>query len=429
MIDLNKNREYIQSYIDLRNSHTKELSTKVITVESTIAWFDSDKCGAIHCVVEGGKVVAAVIVHKRREVTVFSDKKGLGDELLSEAETMAFDLGMPELWAKTNNYSTKLFSRNGYKKEGDVYCKSIHHNGVYGMRAGAEEFPLMVVLSFVFVCNSKCPNCPYNNSDIRKKYTNALYFPVDLFKKIADECGQYNSVIRLSGGGEPFLHKHISELTKYATDKGCKVSIITNGSVDVSGVVDIADMIEFSVDAGNEKEYSVARPGLNWKFLNNNIETAFKTRKRTKLICSIINQKGIDIEAARKHWDYLDAIQIRKFLTWGYNENNSANEMPYLPLEERIPCPCLFERTSIDTMGNVTYCPEDIGYENKFDNVTEKSIKEIWQGDTLKKARELHLNRMGDRLKFCGECEDWKYRTWTFNYWKLRENASNNITT
>jgi radical SAM protein with 4Fe4S-binding SPASM domain len=429
MIDLNKNRKYIQSYIDLRNKYTEELKTKVITVESTVDWFDSDKHGAIHCEIEDNRVVAAVIVHYRQEVTVFSDKKGLGDKLLAEAETMAFELGMVNLWAKVNKNSRKLFLRNGYKKEGELYSKNLHYSDKYGLRDGAKDFPMMVVLSFVFVCNSRCPNCPYNNSDIRKTYKDALYFPIDLFGKIADECGQYGSVLRLSGGGEPFLHKHIVELTKYATDKGCKVSIITNGSVDVSGVLDIADMIEFSVDAGNQEEYSIARPGLDWGFLNTNIETALKTRKTTKLICSIINQKGINVEAAKNYWEYLDAVQIRKFLTWGYNKDNSANDIPYLPPEERIPCPCLFERTSIDTRGDVTFCPEDIGYKYKFDNVRNKSIKEIWHCKTLEDARRLHLNKQGDKLPPCGHCADWMYRTWNFNYWKLREHASSNITT
>jgi radical SAM protein with 4Fe4S-binding SPASM domain len=381
--------------------------------------------------VENEKVVSAVIVHKRGEVTVFSDKKGVGDKLLAEAENMAFELGKVELWAKIkdeNTASVRLFLRNGYKPDKGIYKKAIHFDEKYGMREGAKEFPMMVVLSFVYACNSRCPNCPYNNSDIRKAYEDAVYMPVDLFRKIADECGPYGSVLRLSGGGEPFLHKDIVGLTRYATDKGCKVSIITNGSVDVSGVLDIADMLEFSVDAGNENEYKTARPGLDWKFLNKNIEGAFQRRKKTKLICSIINQKGIAVEAAKEHWKYLDAVQIRKYLTWGYNKDNSANDAPYLPPEQRIPCPCLFERISIDTRGDVTYCPEDIGFKHKFDNIKTKSIKEVWHGDVLKHARELHLGRRGDELAPCRVCSDWKYRTWNFSYWKLRENASNNIT-
>jgi len=40
---------------------------------------------------------------------------------------------------------------------------------------------MMCVLSFVYVCNAKCPNCPYNNSTIRNAYKDALYMPEALF--------------------------------------------------------------------------------------------------------------------------------------------------------------------------------------------------------------------------------------------------------
>jgi hypothetical protein len=30
----------------------------------------------------------------------------------------------------------------------------------YGLRAGAEEFPMMVVISIIYPCNFGCPNCP-----------------------------------------------------------------------------------------------------------------------------------------------------------------------------------------------------------------------------------------------------------------------------
>ena len=35
---------------------------------------------------------------------------------------------------------------------------------VYGLRKGAEEFPLMVVLSIIYPCNFGCPNCPYTDA-------------------------------------------------------------------------------------------------------------------------------------------------------------------------------------------------------------------------------------------------------------------------
>ncbi len=62
----------------------------------------------------------------------------------------------------------------------------------YGLRPGAEEFPLMVVMSIIYPCNFGCPMCPYTdgNSDIRKFYRerDGELFPVELWKSIADEA-------------------------------------------------------------------------------------------------------------------------------------------------------------------------------------------------------------------------------------------------
>ena len=73
-----------------------------------------------------------------------------------------------------------------------------HTQPQYGLRPEAERFPMMVVLSFVYVCNAGCPNCPYNNSDIRKQYGDALYMPDELFKKIADEFLKSSAASKLN---------------------------------------------------------------------------------------------------------------------------------------------------------------------------------------------------------------------------------------
>lgn len=297
---------------------------------------------------------------------------------------------------------------------------------MHKIKEGAEDFPLMIVLSFTYVCNASCPNCPYNNSTIRSKYKNAAMMPAEVFKKIADEAGPYGAVLRLSGGGEPFLHKQIAELTRYATDKGCKVSIITNGSRSVMDVLDVADMIEFSVDAGTKADYEKARPGLDWDLLNAHVTEALENRKKTSLICSVINQKGIDVEKAKVHWAKMDKVQIRKFLTWGYNDDHSADHTPYL--EEAEPCPWLFERLNIDSRGDVTYCGEDISFNHKFSSIMDRSIKDIWCGEEFKKIREVHLKRTG-HPEMCLKCPDWRFRTWENGYFTLRAHARNHITT
>ncbi|MBI4690947.1 MAG: radical SAM protein [Nitrospirae bacterium] len=316
----------------------------------------------------------------------------------------------------------------------ETKTKIEHTQQVYGIRPEAQEFPMMCVLSFVYVCNARCPNCPYTNSEIRADYKDRPFMNEDTFKIIADQCGEYGAWVRMSGGGEPMLHPKAVELMEYAKGVGARVGLITNGSKFTeensrrlleAGI----DMIEFSVDAADAKTYEKVRRGLNWDTLRKNIKMMIKLRNKlksaTKIIASGVNQKGVDIEAIAKFWEPLvDNFQKRKYLTWGINDPSiSADPEPYLPPERMIPCPFIFERLNIDSRGKVMVCGFDIAAVTDMGNIHEKGIKEIWHGEGFEYYRKMHLTHKGTEIELCKNCPDWKYRSWQHNYWKIVKNA------
>jgi radical SAM protein with 4Fe4S-binding SPASM domain len=309
-----------------------------------------------------------------------------------------------------------------------------HKQEVYGLRPEAREFPMMCVLSFVYICNARCPNCPYTNSSIRGDYKDRLIMNEDTFKIIADQCGEYGAWIRLSGGGEPMIHPKAVELIQYAKKAGAKIGLITNGSLfNEKNIRELlkaqVDMIEFSVDAADLKTYMKVRVGLDWQRLVKSVKETVKMRNAlgssTKIIASGINQKGVDIEKVERFWEpIVDEFQKRKYLTWNINDpDKSADPAPYLPPEQRIPCPFIFERLNIDSRGKVMVCGYDIAARTDMGNIHERTIKEIWQGEGFKHYREMHLARKGDQIELCKVCPDWKYRSWKHNYWKVLKKA------
>lgn len=306
----------------------------------------------------------------------------------------------------------------------------------YGIRPEAKEFPMMCVLSFVYVCNAKCPSCPYTNSEIRADYKDKPFMDEDTFKIIADQCGEYGAWIRLSGGGEPMLHPKAVELMEYAKKAGAKIGLITNGSrftedssrrLLEAGV----DMIEFSVDAADPETYERVRKGLDWETLLKNIQRMVELRDRlkssSKIIASGVNQDGVDIDVVARFWEpSVDVFQKRKYLTWGINDpSKSADPTPYLPPEQMIPCPFIFERLNIDSRGKVMVCGFDIAAITDMGKVHEKTIKDIWHGKDFKYYRKMHLSHKGHEIKLCKNCPDWKYRSWNHNYWKIVRDAEN----
>jgi len=317
------------------------------------------------------------------------------------------------------------------------YSNIKHTQSSYGIRPKAKEFPLMCVVSFVYVCNAKCPNCPYTNSNIRSEYKDKPFMDGKTFKIIADQCGEYNAWIRLSGGGEPMLHPESVALIEYAKHKGAKIGLITNGSLFTeenskrlleAGI----DMIEFSVDACDSKTYAKVRKGLDWDTLLNNINRAVslrdKLKAKTKIIASAVNQVGVDIDEVANFWEKIvDNFQKRKYLTWGItNSMESGDPDPYLPSERKVPCPFLFERLNIDSRGKVMVCGFDIAAKTNMGNVHDNSIRNIWLGKDFEYYRNMHLENRGNEIEICSQCPDWKYRSWKHNYWKVIRNAEKN---
>src|SRR5438445_8998923 len=304
---------------------------------------------------------------------------------------------------------------------GEVREMATSQEKKYGLRRGAEEFPLMIILSIIYPCNFGCPMCPYTdgNSDIRKFYRerDGDLFPVDLWNSIADEAGEYGAWLRCTGGGEPILHPRMVEMIEYAKQKGARVWMNTNGSmfgpndkqrdrlrrIIAAGI----DLIEFSMDAADAELYAKLRPPRGgaprdpekwFRGHVDNIRAALQFRKEmiapTRVVVSIIRQDAIEgkLDAAKEF--YLNEIGVdevitRKFLTWDDNttipHGKALDKHLYaeLPTEKKEPCVWPFERLNIDTLGRVSLCGQDISFRTStlFPNAKETSVKEIWQGE------------------------------------------------
>ncbi|HEY7168088.1 MAG TPA: radical SAM protein [Candidatus Binatia bacterium] len=339
----------------------------------------------------------------------------------------------------------------------------------YGVRPGAEEFPLMVVISIIYPCNYGCPRCPYtdSNSDLRRFYhsRDGDLLPVELWKKIADECGPYGAWMRCTGGGEPMLHPHMVDMIEYAKEKGARVWLNTNSSMfgptpklrqKLERIIRAGiDLIEFSMDAGDAETYAKVRPPHRgapkdvqkwWTDHVDNIRAALAIRKEvvapTRVVVSMIRQKELEqrLDAAIKFWTEnvgVDEVITRKFLTWDDNTNMSFDPAldPHLygelPPERVEPCVWPFERLNVDTLGRIALCGQDISFRTSdlFPNAWDQSLKEIWQGERFNWYRRMHLEGRGSECWPCRGCSAWLagIRDWEYGWLRVLKNSGNHL--
>ncbi len=313
--------------------------------------------------------------------------------------------------------------------------KTGHLPAVYGVKKGAEDFPLMVVVDVSYICNSKCPHCPYSQfTDIRESYKDTPFMSPEIFRKIAEECSIFGSLLRITGGGEPLLHPQIIGLIEFAKTIGTRVGLITNGSLLTPNKVDRLldtgiDAIDISADAADQETYSKIRVGLNFDKLVENVRYLVNKRDRmgsnTKVIVSIINQKAIigKLESAVAFWeDIADNVQVRKYLAWDAKyESDTGDATPFIT--NRVPCPYPFERVEIDSRGKVLLCSHDVAGETDLGNVKDTPLTDIWRGEKFSMYRQMLLEGRYSDIGVCSKCSSWKYISWNYNYWNVLKKA------
>lgn len=339
----------------------------------------------------------------------------------------------------------------------------------YGLRQDAMEFPMMLVLSIIYPCNFGCPSCPYTdgNSEIRQFYRqrDGDLFPVELWNKIAAEAGPYGAWMRCTGGGEPMLHPHMVDMIEFAKKQGCRVWMNTNGSMmgphpkhrrKLERLIEAGiDLIEFSMDAADAETYAKVRPPRGgaprdpkgW-FENHvgNIRAALELRKQhvkpTRVVVSIIRQELIEGKLDEAVQFYLknvgvDEVITRKFLTWDDNTTISHNKAldhhlyADLPTERKQPCVWPFERLNVDTLGRVALCGQDVSFRtaDKFPNLFEHTVQEVWRGEMFDWYRKMHLEGRGAEAWPCRNCSAWLagVRDWEHGWLKVLKTSGEHL--
>ncbi|MDP2947732.1 MAG: radical SAM/SPASM domain-containing protein, partial [Nanoarchaeota archaeon] len=270
-------------------------------------------------------------------------------------------------------------------------------------------------------CNSQCIICEHKDMKRVKQD-----MPMELYKKIIKECSQYKKLITnlsLSFMGEPLLDENIFKKIKLAKEQGIGfVSFICNGSLltkeKAKYLIDSGiDSIVFSVDGAYKASYEKIRVGLNYEQVTNNIKTLINLKKELRSKKPTVSvdmvqtkfNKG-EIELFKAQWQGLaDEVMVRPLHVWGGEVidkdllNYSRNTLSADKISRR-PCFYLWKSMFISQDGKVALCCVDAECESGYGNITTSSIKEIWQGEQIKKLRKLHLCGEFDKIPLCGRC-------------------------
>jgi radical SAM protein with 4Fe4S-binding SPASM domain len=276
-----------------------------------------------------------------------------------------------------------------------------------------DPFPLHLDIESTSACNLRCPFCASTANTWG--YDKKGYMDFSLYKKIVDE-GAENGLcaLKLSLRGEPLLHPQLSDMIRYAKDKGIiDVYINTNAMLlnenKFEQLIDVGlDRLSISIEGYEKEVYERYRTGASFEKLLNHVSRLIDIRNQRKVLHPQIRIQTVLFNELKRDFDEYVAF-------W----SKFADEVSYLDgreeTEEREEsyqiadwaCPFLWQRMTILWNGTVLPCLMHGIYD--FTNmilghISDCSMASLWHGDKANRLRELHKNGKSHELQACRQC-------------------------
>lgn len=289
-----------------------------------------------------------------------------------------------------------------------------------GRLEDAGEFPSVVLIDTVSLCNLRCSMCVHKDMTRPKGV-----MPWSLFTRIIDEIAVENIHARvwMVFFGEALILKRtkpsIFDMIAYAKGKGlADVVINTNANLMDEEAADSLlrsgiDAVYVGLDSCSQGTYAGIRVGGDYHVVVNNILNLMKMKKERGLTRPGIFVQFVEMEQnAHEKEDFIRfwekhevTVKIRPKVSWAGNI-----DAPNLILgnDKRWPCHWAMQSMSITDRGKVVTCAVDLDARYIAGDVNERTLKDIWN-DELRALRLKHLARkFGELPDVCRDCRDWQ---------------------
>ena len=271
--------------------------------------------------------------------------------------------------------------------------------------------PYRYNLDPVNICNLSCPVCA-TGLGILKREQGKIHF--DDYKKIVDQIAKYAYILELYNWGEPFLHPRIFDLIQYAHEKHISVRLSSNlnyfkPEMARKAVESGLDRIIVDVDGSTQEAYEKYRKHGKLAKVINNIQLLVEEKQRQKslypfiLMRTLVNRynehqidelrelaKDLGVDGFSTGSFFVDTTDIDQVNEWlPKDEAQSYYNYSDDTLENVWHCSDLWESMTINWDGGVAPCCWLHDEKNDFDNLLNKPLEEIWNGDAYVSSRRV----------------------------------------
>ena len=288
------------------------------------------------------------------------------------------------------------------------------------------EMPQIIRLELTNTCNLACPHCRHHSVEKRKPENYAEYYktPIHMTEAqvaaIMDEVAPYKPSVTLNVANEPLIAKTFPFAVRKVKECGLPGTFNTNGigmGQEIAQLlVDIQyDSVNISIDALTPETLKKARGIRRLDELIANVELLIKVRgskpfPRVGVTFVITDYNHHELPGFLEFWKQrADVIRVTGYIKDLRPDISVIPGFTRADLPPRVPCKQLFRDIVIRANGDITPCVitserPNIVVGNIF---RDGGIRGVWNGEGMKKLRDLHNEGREDEIPFCGPCDYW----------------------
>ncbi len=272
-------------------------------------------------------------------------------------------------------------------------------------------------------CNARCPLCPTGAEQLARPLA---FLDFDLYKKIVDEVQPVT--INFWNYGEPFLHPNIFDMFRYASSRGVRTCVSTNGFVfykpdNIQQLLDSGlHTLLIAIDGTDAETFNQYRVGVDFDKVMQGLRALAQLQPfNLEVIWQFIVMRHNEhqIQQARTMAQELGVKFALKAVSLDMLPQR-ADPHEHLPLDQRLSRyewqnkalvlkgglhSCYFVNATlmINADGSVAPCCFDAQGLLTLGKAQNESIHEIWNGQALQELRS-RLQNERNSLSPCNNC-------------------------
>lgn len=281
------------------------------------------------------------------------------------------------------------------------------------------SLPLTVFIQPTNVCNFRCNFCPESLPDYQQRAGFYHRLPMSLYEVIVSELKGWGKIkaLKFYMEGEPLLNPDLPRMIRIAKDAGVadRLELTTNASLFNEGTARLLvesglDYVRLSIYGVDERHTKITGSRYTAEQIRANVHAFRQVRdamgsQTPILYAQYLADSPEDEEAFRSQYsDIADEIAIEPRHNWGALDTRLVNIGQQLGRYPKQACPEPFYTLAIRANGDVSVCCIDWSGGLIVGNLRDSSLREIWEGEPIRRIQSLHLAKKRDSIPACRNC-------------------------